>query len=154
MPPARSLVCCLLLASLPACGTDPEVPAHTYLLSTLDDELPPRRVGTTDACDVIVRGGTLFLDASDAFDLAINVYRDCRRGGGAITPTAYQYSGRVRADGRDLSFETAADVTGLRFEGQISAGGTIQIPIGALVPDAGGDVRAAFVEERSPIGAL
>lgn len=154
MTPARSLVCCLLFAGLPACGTDPEVLAHTYLLSTLDDELPPRRVGTTETCDVIVRGGSLFLDASDAFDLAINVYLDCRRSGGVITPTAYQYSGSVRADGRDLTFETVTDVSGLRFEGNITAGGTIQLLIGALVPDAGADVRAAFVEERSPIGEL
>jgi hypothetical protein len=153
MTPARSLACCLLLASLPACGTEPEVLAQTYLLSTLDDELPPRRVGTTPTCDVIVRGGTLFLDASDAFDLAINVYTDCRRSGGVITPTAYEYSGTVSIDGQELSLETADGAPGL-IEGRISGSGTIQMPIGALVPNAGEDVRAAFVKERSPIGAL
>ena len=107
----------------------PDEVAGTYTLATIDDRLPPRLLGATIECDVLLVGGELALrPAPDWSELTFAREEDCSRAGGSISTDTLRYLGRFLLRDLTLTFETQLSLEDtLRFSGPVRWGGVILV---------------------------
>ena len=117
-------------------GTEPVELADAYDLHTVAGGPPPRLVGATVECDVSVEGGRVTFGPADQFELVLDVLTDCARGGGSPSRQTLGYTGTADASGRQVVFHTGTGAAAISFEGEVVAGGHLQVSVPRLVPTA------------------
>jgi hypothetical protein len=131
---ARAGLLTLAGVALAACGgTDPPELASSYTLTTVEGDAPPRLMGATVECDIVVNGGHLTFGVADHFELGIDVLTDCSRAGSVPSQATYGYTGTVELDGNRLVFHTANGAGPISFEGQASGSAHLTVTVPGLV---------------------
>jgi hypothetical protein len=103
-------------------------------VTLVEGSAPPRLVLATDGCDVTVRGGQLTFDAADQFDMSLDVFTDCIRGGGIAAAATYRYLGTADNLGPRVTFHVVRGGNPPDFEGVGVGTGPIQVTVPGLVP--------------------
>jgi hypothetical protein len=117
-----------------ACGgTEPLELASSYTLTTVEGDAPPRLIGATIECDIIVNGGRLTVGAFNDFDLGIDVLTDCSRGGSVPSQATFGYTGTVELDGNRVVFHTENNGGPFTFEGQADGNAHLTVVVPGLV---------------------
>lgn len=117
------------------CGSlEPLDLGQTYVVTLVEGAAPPRLVLATDGCDVTVRGGRLTFDQTDQFDLRLDVFTDCVRGGGIAAEATYGYTGSADIRGPRITFHVLRGGNPPDFEGVGVGTGPVAITVPELVP--------------------
>ena len=125
----------LLATLVSSCGgSEPVDLGESYSVSTVEGSAPPRLVVATEGCDVTVRGGHLTFEIAGRFDLGLDVYTDCIRGGGIAADATYGYTGTAETIGPRVTFHTASGGSPLTFEGVGVGTGPLTVTVPGLVP--------------------
>ena len=131
--PVRRVATAAALALVAAaCGTEPFELASSYTLTTVEGDTPPRLMGATVECDIVVNGGHLTFGMAERFELGIDVLTDCSRGGSVPSQATYGYTGTAELDGNRVVFHTANNGGPFTFEGQAD-GGRLTVVVPGLV---------------------
>ncbi len=64
-PFRRAATAAALALVAAACGTEPVELASSYTLTTVEGDAPPRLMGATVECDIVVNGGHLTIGLAD-----------------------------------------------------------------------------------------
>jgi hypothetical protein len=130
----RATLAALAALAAAACGgTEPFELAGSYTLTTVEGDAPPRLMGATVECDIVVNGGHLTVGAADHFELGIDVLTDCSRGGSVPSQATYGYTGTVELDGTRVVFHTANNGGPFTFEGQANGSAHLTVVVPGLV---------------------
>jgi hypothetical protein len=130
----RVVMAAALALIVAACGgTEPLELASSYTLTTVEGDAPPRLMGATIECDIIVNGGRLTVGAFNDFDLGIDVLTDCSRGGSVPSQATFGYTGTVELDGNRVVFHTANNGGPFTFEGQADGSAHLSVVVPGLV---------------------
>jgi hypothetical protein len=130
----RVVMAAALALIVAACGgTEPLELASSYTLTTVEGDAPPRLIGATIECDIIVNGGRLTVGAFNDFDLGIDVLTDCSRGGSVPSQATFGYTGTVDLDGNRVVFHTANHGGAFTFEGQADGSDHLSVVVPGLV---------------------
>jgi hypothetical protein len=130
----RVVMAAALALIVAACGgTEPLELASSYTLTTVEGDAPPRLIGATIECDIIVNGGRLTVGAFNDFDLGIDVLTDCSRGGSVPSQATFGYTGTVDLDGNRVVFHTANHGGAFTFEGQADGSAHLRVVVPGLV---------------------
>jgi hypothetical protein len=133
-PVHRAPTAALFALIVAACGgTEPLELASSYTLTTVEGDAPPRLIGATIECDIIVNGGRLTVGAFNDFDLGIDVLTDCSRGGSVPSQATFGYTGTVDLDGNRVVFHTANHGGAFTFEGQADGSAHLSVVVPGLV---------------------
>jgi hypothetical protein len=117
-----------------ACGgTEPLELASSYSLTTVEGDAPPRLMGATVECDIVVNGGHLTIGVADHFELGIDVLTDCSRGGSVPSQATFGYTGTVELDGNRVVFHTENNGGPFTFEGQADGNAHLTVVVPGLV---------------------
>ena len=135
-PRRVALTAALTLVAAACGGTEPLELASSYTLTTVEGDAPPRLIGATVECDIVVNGGHLTVGAADHFELGIDVLTDCSRGGSEPSQATFGYTGTVELDGNRVIFHTANNGGPFTFEGQANGGAHLTVVVPGLVVTA------------------
>ena len=132
----RHLTCLTLLAALvSSCGgSDPLDLTQSYTVTLVEGGAPPQLVIATEGCDVTVLGGHLTFEAADQFEVSLEVFTDCTRGGGIAAAATYRYLGTADIVGPRITFHVVTGGSPPDFEGVGVATGPIEVTVPGLVP--------------------
>jgi hypothetical protein len=130
----RVVMAAALAPIVAACGgTEPLELASSYTLTTVEDDAPPRLMGATVECDIVVNGGHLTIGVFDHFELGIDVLTDCSRGGSVPSQATFGYTGTVELDGNRVVFHTENNGGPFTFEGQADGNAHLTVVVPGLV---------------------
>ena len=123
----------------------PEEVAGTYTLTTIDNRLPPRLLGATIECDVLLLGGEMELvTGPDWSVLTFARAQDCSRSGGAVSTDTLRYLGHFRLRAATLTFQTQlSDEDTLRFSGP-ARWGRVTLVVRDTIRGLGGPMSIRF----------
>jgi hypothetical protein len=141
-----AMVLPIMALALAACGTEPIELADRYTLSAVDGGPPPRLVGATIECDVLVAGGRLTFGPADQFELGLDVLTECPPGEENPDAQTFGYTGTADVAGGQVTFHTAIGGSPLVFEGQVARSGRFETVVPGIVPIRD-EVAVEFVPE-------
>jgi hypothetical protein len=125
----------LFAALVSGCGvSEPLDLSQRYAVTLVEGGAPPQLVLATDGCDVTVRGGRLTFAAADQFDLSLDVFTDCIRGGGIAAAATYRYIGTAVNFGPRITFHVVRGGNPPDVEGVGVGTGPIEVTVPGLVP--------------------